>query len=215
MELHVSEMDNSQNYEQIPENMPPKINVVKRTSRVHFEDQPVQAFNRDTLNQPYNQTIKPSISGVKARMVRPNVPAPKPKISYDDILNKLGMFVAEGKLHLLDGQQQVTNSKLSTNSKPVIQSQRKEQQSVIQEPNPNPNQNSYIFNKYFQNNNYQPQPQRPLTPLEYRDMLIQNIIQKHKIKQMKSTKLVMPNSNINFAPGPTANMNKLFGFSER
>ena len=200
MELHVSEMNNSQNYEQIPENMPPKMNVVKRASRVHFED-------TTALNQQYNQTIKPSISGVKARMVRPNVPAPKPKISYDDILNKLGMFVAEGKLHLLDGQQQVTNSK------PVIQSQRKEQQSVIQEPNPN--QNSYIYNKYFQNNNYQPQPQRPLTPLEYRDMLIQNIIQKHKIKQMKSTKLVMPNSNINFAPGPTANMNKLFGFSER
>ena len=200
MELHVTEMNNSQNYEQIPENMSPKINVVKRASRVHFED-------TTALNQQYNQTIKPSISGVKARMVRPNVPAPKPKISYDDILNKLGMFVAEGKLHLLDGQQQVTNSK------PVIQSQRKEQQSVIQEPNPN--QNSYIYNKYFQNNNYQPQPQRPLTPLEYRDMLIQNIIQKHKIKQMKSTKLVMPNSNINFAPGPTANLNKLFGFSQR
>ena len=218
MELHVSEMDNSQNYEQIPENMPPKINVVKRTSRVHFEDQPVQA-----LNQQYNQTIKPYVSGVKARMVRPNVPAPKPKISYDDILNKLGMFVAEGKLHLLDGQQQVTNSnslkqQQVTNTKPITKSQRQETpvakgNSVIQDPNPN--QNSYIFNKYFQNNNYQAQPQRPLTPLEYRDMLIQNIIQKHKIKQMKSTKLVMPNSNINFAPGPTANMNKLFGFSER
>ena len=208
MELHVSEMDNSQNYEQIPENMPPKMNVVKRASRVHFED-------ATALNQQYNQTIKPYVSGVKARMVRPNVPAPKPKISYDDILNKLGMFVSEGKLHLLDGQgQQVTNSKLSTNTKPITKSQRQETP-VIQDPNPNPNQNSYIFNKYFQNNNYQAQPQRPLTPLEYRDMLIQNIIQKHKIKQMKSTKLVMPNSNINFAPGPTANMNKLFGFSER
>jgi len=206
MELHVTEMDNSQNYEQIPENMPPKMNVVKRASRVHFEDAPVQALNHQPLNQQYNQTIKPSISGVKARMVRPNVPAPKPKISYDDILNKLGMFVAEGKLHLLDGQQHVTQSK------PVTKTQRQETP-VIQDPNPN--QNSYIFNKYFQNNNYQPQPQRPLTPLEYRDMLIQNIIQKYKIKQMKSTKLVMPNSNINFAPGPTANMNKLFGFSER
>jgi hypothetical protein len=218
MELHVSEMNNSQNYEQIPENMPPKMNVVKRASRVHFEDAPVQALNRDTLNQPYNQTIKPSISGVKARMVRPNVPAPKPKISYDDILNKLGMFVAEGKLHLLDGQQQVTQSKPVTNGKPVsntksVTKSQRQETPVIQDPNPN--QNSYIFNKYFQNNNYQPQPQRPLTPLEYRDMLIQNIIQKHKIKQMKSTKLVMPNSNINFAPGPTANMNKLFGFSER
>ena len=73
-------------------------------------------------------------------------------------------------------------------------------------------QNSYIYNKYFQNNQYdQGQQHRPMTPLEYRDMLIKNIIQKHKIKQMKSTKLVMPNSNINFASGPTSNLNKLFG----
>ena len=203
MELHVSEMDNSQNYEQIPENMPPKMNVVKRASRVHFEE---QTLNHQPLNQPQNQNIKPYISGVKARMVRPNVPPPKPKVSYDDILNKLGMFVAEGKLHLLDGQGQQPNSKLLTNS-------QRQEAPVIQEPNPN--QNSYIYNKYFQNNNHEAEPQRPLTPLEYRDMLIRNIIQKHKIKQMKSTKLVMPNSNINFAPGPTANMNKLFGFSER
>ena len=48
MELHVSEIDNLQNYEQIPENMPPKINVVKRTSKVHFED-----------SQTQNQIIKP------------------------------------------------------------------------------------------------------------------------------------------------------------
>lgn len=206
MELHVSEIDNSQNYEQIPENMPPKINVVKRNTKVRFEDAP--SLNHETLNQQHNQTIKPYVSGVKARMVRPNVPPPKPKVSYDDILNKLGMFVAEGKLHLLDGQgQQQPNSKLLTNS------QRQETQPVTQ--GPNPNQNSYIYNKYFQNNNREAEPQRPLTPLEYRNMLIQNIIQKHKIKQMKSTKLIMPNSNINFAPGPTANLNKLFGFSER
>ena len=203
MELHVSEIDNLQNYEQIPENMPPKINVLKRASKVHFEDSQIQ-----------NQNIKPYVSGVKARMVRPNVPPPKPKISYDDILNKMGMFVAEGKLHLLDGQ---------GSNQPVtkIQSQEKTPRQPLTNSNsfvneePNPQQNSYIYNKYFQNNNYQPEPQRPLTPLEYRDMLIRNIIQKQKIKQMKSTKLIMPNSNINFAPGPTANLNKLFGFSQR
>ena len=203
MELHVSEIDNLQNYEQIPENMPPKINVLKKASKVHFEDSQIQ-------NQ--TQNIKPYVSGVKARMVRPNVPPPKPKISYDDILNKMGMFVAEGKLHLLDGQ---------GSKQPLNQIQEKSPRqpltnnhSFVNEE-PNPHQNSYIYNKYFQNNNYQPEPQRPLTPLEYRDMLIRNIIQKQKIKQMKSTKLVMPNSNINFAPGPTANLNKLFGFSQR
>jgi hypothetical protein len=196
MELHISENDNY-NYEQIPENIPPKMRVIKKT--VQFE----QPVNQMPVNQmPVNQTIKPMVSGVKARMVRPNVPPPKPKISYDDILNKMGMFVSEGKLHLLDGQQTIP----------------KTQKSLVQkEPVQNPVENSYIYNKYFQGNNYggQEQSQRPLTPLEYRDMLIKDIIQKHRIKQMKSTKLVMPNSNINFASGPTSNMNKLFGFSQR
>ena len=54
-----------------------------------------------------------------------------------------------------------------------------------------------------------------MTSLEYRDLLINDIIQKYKIKQLKSTKLIMPNSNINFAPGSTSNLNKLFGFSKR
>ena len=201
MELHITEIDNLQtNYEQIPENMPPKasapkINVVKQNNKVRFVDQP---------NIP-NQNIKPYMSGPKAKMVRPTVPPTKPQVSYDDILNKLGMFVANGKLHLLDGQQQPPLNRAEV------------PKSHVSNSNPNPNQNTYIYNKYFQNNQYDQdqEQQRPMTPLEYRDMLIKNIIQKHKIKQMKSTKLVMPNSNINFASGPTSNLNKLFGFSQR
>ena len=189
MELHISENDNY-NYEQIPENIPPKTKVVKKSVQ----------FDQHVNQTPVNQNIKPMISGVKARMVRPNVPPPKPQISYDDILNKMGMFVSEGKLHLLDGQQKTPVQKTPVQKTPVQ----------------NPVENSYIYNKYFQNNDYaQPFVQRPLTPLEYRDMLIKDIIQKCRIKQMKSTKLIMPNSNINFASGPTSNMNKLFGFSQR
>jgi hypothetical protein len=204
MELHITEIDNLQtNYEQIPENMPPKasapkINVVKQNNKVRFVDE------LNIPSQTPNQNIKPYMSGPKAKMVRPTVPPIKPQISYDDILNKLGMFVANGKLHLLDGQQQPPSNRAEV-PKP-------------HGSNPNPNQNTYIYNKYFQNNQYdqdQGIEQRPMTPLEYRDMLIKNIIQKHKIKQMKSTKLVMPNSNINFASGPTSNLNKLFGFSQR
>lgn len=210
MELHITEIDNLQtNYEQIPENMPPKasapkINVVKQNNKVRFVDQP--NIPSQIPSQIPNQNIKPYMSGPKAKMVRPTVPPTKPQISYDDILNKLGMFVANGKLHLLDGQQQPPLNRAEV-PKPHVSN-----------PNPNPNQNTYIYNKYFQNNQYdqdQWQEQRPMTPLEYRDMLIKNIIQKHKIKQMKSTKLVMPNSNINFASGPTSNLNKLFGFSQR
>ena len=149
MELHITEIDNLQtNYEQIPENMPPKasapkINVVKQNNKVRFVDQP---------NIP-NQNIKPYMSGPKAKMVRPTVPPTKPQISYDDILNKLGMFVANGKLHLLDGQQQPPLNRAEV-PKPHVSNS-----------NPNPNQNTYIYNKYFQNNQYdqdQWQEQRPV-----------------------------------------------------
>ena len=210
MELYITEIDTTEmdtteiyttDYEQIPENMPiknsvPKINV-KKQNRVTFIDQEQE--------QKQNQNIKPYLSGPKAKITRPTMPPPKPQISYDDILNKMGMFVANGKLHLLDEH----------NLKPQ---QKPEAKAYI--PNPQgsaPQQNSYIYNKYFQNSAYNQniEEHRPLTPLEYRNKLINDIIQKQKIRQMKSTKLIMTNSNINFAQGPTGNLNKLFGFSHR
>ena len=193
MELEITEIDNLSNYEQIPENMPPKISVPKINVVKQSQDQTVP-----------NQNIKPFLSGPKAKITRPVVPPEKSKISYDDILNKMGMFVANGKLHLLD-----------ENGRP----KPKKQEPLNQNQNQNQNhiQNSYIYNKYFQNDQYaQEQQQRPLTPLEYKNMLINNIIQKHRIKQMKSTKLIMPNSNINISSaGPRGDINKLFGFSQK
>lgn len=208
MELYITEMDTTEidttGYEQIPENMPiknsaPKINV-KKQNKVTFKE---EEQNQIQYQNQY-QNIKPYLSGPKAKITRPTIPPPKPQISYDDILNKMGMFVANGKLHLLDEQ------------KPRPQ-QKSETKAYIPEPQgSNPQQNSYIYNKYFQNSAYnQNIEERPLTPLEYRNKLINDIIQKHKIRQMKSTKLIMPNSNINFAQGPTGNLNKLFGFSQR
>jgi hypothetical protein len=46
-------------------------------------------------------------------------------------------------------------------------------------------------------------------------ILVDDYIEKQRIKQMKSTKLVMPTSNINIAAGHSANLNKLFGFPKR
>jgi hypothetical protein len=46
-------------------------------------------------------------------------------------------------------------------------------------------------------------------------ILVDDYIEKQRIKQMKSTKLVMPTSNINMAAGHSANLNKLFGFPKR
>jgi hypothetical protein len=79
-----------------------------------------------------------------------------------------------------------------------------------------PAQNSYIFNKYFKNEaTTSPSVRTPQTIQEYRDMLILNIIQKHKVRQIKSTRLVMPTENINIAQSRSGNLNRLFSFSQR
>ena len=186
MELNVSEINYSaplhSTFERIPENSVP-VKVIKKG--VHFAE-----------------TIKP-IPKQNAKMVRPQVIPEKPKMSYEDILSKMGMFVAEGKLHLMEDNQQ------------KYQQQNQHQQQPKYNIDQNIPQNSYIYNKYFQNktettNNIR----RPLSLKEYRNMLILDVLQKQRIKQIKSTKLIMPTSNINLAGG-TANLNKLFTFSQR
>jgi hypothetical protein len=166
--------------------------------------------------KPMNQTIpKPY-----AKMVRPRVPEEKPKISYDDILNKMGMFVSEGKLHLVDN---LNPDQLNQINQPKQTKQPKQQnqtKQIIYKEEPvqtNIPQNSYIYNKYFSNEKpEEPNIRVPRNVYEYRNMLIHDIIQKQKIKRLKSTKLILPNTNMNFSAGNSpANLNKLFSFSNR
>ena len=210
MELNISEFsDNSMSsYDQIPENNAP-IKVIKQQQKQQQQQQ-----QKQQQHVPI-QTVKPSLSGVKAKMVRPQTPAPKPKISYDDILGKMGMFVADGKLHLLDGK---PKQQVEQITKQIVKQQPiRQQQPIQQQPLEQVNQrNSYIYNKYFNNEpSEQYDVRRPQSAYEYRDMLIRDILQRHRIKQMKSSKLIMPTSNINFAQGGSGNLNKLFTFSQR
>jgi hypothetical protein len=75
-------------------------------------------------------------------------------------------------------------------------------------------QNSYIYNKYFKDE-LQPQNtiRRPRTKEEYTRMLLLDILQKQRINQIKSKKLIMPTTNIHMAEQRPNNMNKLFHFS--
>jgi hypothetical protein len=98
------------------------------------------------------------------------------------------------------------------------QQQQQSQQQPIQNITPiSTPQNSYIYNKYFSNEmlNDNTGPRVPQSLNEYKNMLVQDIIQRHNTKQIKSTKLIMPSSNINFSPYSSRNMNKLFSFSNR
>ena len=192
MEFNISELDdlNDNMYDQIPEN----------SKKVHF-----------LQTAPPTQTK----SAIK-KVTRPHVPEQKPKLSYDDILSKMGMFVAEGQLHLLDNQPLEVQQQIKQQIKKTKHINQVTEQ-YVEQPQQNQNQNSYIYNKYFSNEmqNTDTGPRVPRSLQEYRNMLLQDLIQKQRVRQMKSTKLIMPTSNINFAPYSTQNMNKLFSFSNR
>jgi hypothetical protein len=226
MELSINELDqdlrpnntffkdNGNMYDEIPENNP--IKVTKKTNKVTFNN---NTNNDNTILRPMNQSIpKPY-----AKMVRPHVPEPKSQISYDDILTKLGMFVADGRLHLLENQTEQTKQQIKqqySNKKQLSQQQQSNQQYQKQNQPSQQNQpyqqNSYIYNKYFSNETQDtPHIRVPKNVTEYKNMLISDLLQKQKIKQIKSTKLIMPNSNINYAPNTSRNLNQLFTFSNR
>ena len=124
----------------------------------------------------------------------------KPKISYEDILSKMGMFVSDGKLHLVDKNSvSFKNESKGTENKVIT----------------NIPQNSYIHNKYFKNelqaqNTIAPAP--PKTLQEYKKRVLENYIERLRINQIKSKKLLMPTSNISMATGNSSNLNKFFKF---
>ena len=208
MELNIYELDedNNQFYDEMPENS----FSTKVIKNVHFEDN----------QKPTHQ----SIPKVNAKMVRPKIPNPTPKISYEDILSKMGMFVSDGKLHLVD-----RNSLTPEKHKELLDYQRNKQYQTqppnnhnVQPPNthfvqPLDNQNSYIYNKLFKD---QIQPQitvrKPKTIQEYKRMLVEDYLMRERNKQIKSTKLIMPTSNINISDGSSRGLpNRFFSLSKR
>ena len=195
MQLNISEFESDEkesfksSFEDIPENTG-KIKVIKKG--VQFEEQ--------------IRSTHQVISKETAKMVRPKA---IPQISYEDIMSKMGMFVADGKLHLMDnnpqGYQQIKNHQ-----------QHNQQHNQQQNNQPNIPQNSYIYNKLFKEE-LRPQNEigRPMTAQEYKRKVLDNFIQSQRIREMKSRKLLMPTSNINISSGNSGNLNKLFNFSKR
>ena len=230
MQLNISEFDsddqsvfgfNQESFKSsiadIPENMV-KIKVLKKG--VQFEEPTRQK----------NQVI----SKETAKIVRPKV---IPQISYEDIMSKMGMFVADGKLHLMDnnpqGYQQIKNYQQQQHQQHNQQNNQQHNQQYNQQKHQQHNQqhnqqynqqhnqqnipqNSYIYNKLFKEE-LRPQNEirRPMTAQEYKIKVLKNFIQSQRIREMKSRKLLMPTSNINISSGNSGNLNKLFNFSKR
>jgi hypothetical protein len=202
MELTITELDDQEynyidplysSFDKIPENNVPVKVIKKGKNRVQFQEPEI--IQRQQI----------PIGKQQAKISRPQTQPARPQISYEDILAKMGMFVSDGKLHLTKNEQNPNKITQQTNNcqKPM-------------QTNDAIPKNSYIYNKYFSKQmEQQDNISRPMNILEYRDKLIKDIIQKKKISQIKSTKLVMPTSNINVFNGNSSNLNKLFRFSQR
>jgi len=111
------------------------------------------------------------------------------KLTYEDILDKIGTYYKEGKIYF------------------------KEQENNIEYDNYIP-EYSYIHNKYFKN--YSETIAQPVTfkdPIEYRNYLIKQIIDKAKIQKIKSTKII--NYKDTTGINTYSDQNKLFDFSKR
>jgi hypothetical protein len=144
------------------------------------------------------------------------------QISYEDILSKMNMYVSDGKLHLMDRSDARTMESHRAQSQAQAQSQPKPQSQPQPQPTPRPDyvgneQQSYIYNKYFKNEfKEEPTVRRPKTLAEYKQMLLADYIQRERVKQIKSRKIIIPGSNYNsYAHRPPQDMNALFNFSRR
>jgi hypothetical protein len=149
----------------------------------------------------------------------------KPKVSYDDILSSLNMVVHNGVLQFAKPTQQTQQTQQTQKSqqkKQVTINAPQKPQSFQNQQKPQSfqnQQNNYITNKYFKDYKDESQgleePIKPITKEEYRQILIQDYINRQnairRISQIKSKKLLFNTQNINVAPNNNPrDMNKLF-----
>ena len=172
----------------------------------------IEDFNNNSVDEHLNENKKHwgndlvKNDGVKNEVIRSNTSYPKQgqsrlqtknRISYDDILKSMNMQMKDGKLEII---------KKEVNYSPQVPYQN------------NPQQNSYIYNKYFSDQKYSNEPpQRPLTQNERRILFIRRQVeienQRQRIRQIKSKKLNFSSDNINISYGRQPhNMNRLFKF---
>jgi hypothetical protein len=155
----------------------------------------------------------------------------RPKFTYDDILSSLNLEVSNnGVLQRMtiktdannnntnNNNTNTNNNNTNNNSNPNVK-QIKTINNTRVEPEV---KHSYIYNKYFKNykeaNGEIIAPRIPKTREEYRQMVIEDLINRQKAKQriaqIKSTKMLYTNNNNFYAGTPIHvnrnNLNRLF-----
>lgn len=153
----------------------------------------------------------------------PIAPAPvaEKKLTYDDILSSMSMQLVNGKLQLTKKQEPVIQPPQQRGQ--PMQQQRgpqrgqpmQQQQRGLQRPT---QQQRPAQQQQVQEEEESQEPRPPFTKEMHKKlMIIQHIKQQkeiQRIRQIKSTKLMFPNPNVNIASSSTqtANMNRFFKF---
>jgi len=184
-----------------------------------------------TVNQPQKQRQRPIIN------VNKNLDnAPKKKqISYDDILSSMNTVVIDGKLEFIkkDVLQNIVAKQQQTQypqqaRQPQQPQQQQQKKVTFNQPPPQLDKSSYIYNKFFKDYKDPLQvqnepPRRPMTKNELIKQLVINkvnaINERNRIAEIKSTKLLFNNNNnrnivINsrYIPLNPNGLNHLFNF---
>ena len=202
-----------------------------------FLNDNVVSLQNNNLNSKINvikKTESPLVKPILKRYpLATHQSVKKPSISYDDLLNNMGLYIDNDKGQLQTNttqKQNLNQNPLSIKGKgPQVKMECskvkgcKSQQPQSVPVQPVIPQNSYIYNKYFKEHLKQPvTPVVPKTPEEYKQLVVQKLIEKRiqqlRVSQMKSTKLIMPSNNIHISPiqfnhrasNANANLNRLF-----
>lgn len=135
-------------------------------------------------------------------------------LTYDDILQSLNVRLRQGKLESLA-------PKMAPKMAPKVSPPNNTH--TIYPTNPHL-QNSYIYNKYFKKEmqaqtQEELEPAEPMTREQYRQYILQQrhqaILERERIKQIKSTRMLFSNGNntdIVIKTQNTGGLNRMFRF---
>lgn len=173
-----------------------------------------QTINRQ---KPVSNPIPPSrinapIGASSIPSKPPAQPVKKKQISYDDILSSMSMRVGP------NGKLQMYSQKLADINVQNQQEQRYLPPRNPQQTQPQPQDQQRFLPPRFsqQPEEQQEQPRQPLTRKQYQQLVAQDIYRRQqaqqRLRQIKSTKLMFPNPNVNISTTPNqgANLNRLF-----
>jgi hypothetical protein len=155
--------------------VPTKERTKRTTNKRKVTIQEPENSNISSLGSPsYHQPSYPT-NNVKNEVLQP-------KLSYEDILSKLGMYVSGEQLYLM---KTLPKEKQVEIVQKAMVDAGLENPKTFQQQYHQPVQNSYIHNKYFKDTMNEPQIKRPQTLGEYRNMLAQQIIDRRKAQQIQ------------------------------